>query len=317
MLPNSFLDSLQKMPGFDRASFVAVHELKEQVTSLRLNPAKPIDKNKHLFLNKTQEIPWCTAAVYLPTRPSFVTDPLWHAGAYYVQEASSMFVQFVLSQIIPVPTNQKVLDLCAAPGGKTTLLASYFPNGLVVANETIKSRNAILVENVTKWGGPHVVVTQNDPSHFKSLPDFFDVMVVDAPCSGSGLFRKDPNAIEEWSLESVQHCSTRQTRIIEDSMDTLKVGGYLIYSTCSYSFEEDEKMMDHIASIPGMINTRIQVPQDWNIVATESPIQHAQGFRFYPDKVKGEGFFISVFQKQETTTTNYYSEDVKLIHGLI
>ena len=315
MLPNSFLDSLQKMPGFDRASFVAVHELKEQVTSLRLNPAKPIDKNKHLFLNKTQEIPWCTAAFYLPTRPSFVTDPLWHAGAYYVQEASSMFVQFVLSQIIPVPTNQKVLDLCAAPGGKTTLLASYFPNGLVVANETIKSRNAILVENVTKWGGPHVVVTQNDPSHFKSLPDFFDVMVVDAPCSGSGLFRKDPNAIEEWSLESVQHCSTRQTRIIEDSMDTLKVGGYLIYSTCSYSFEEDEKMMDHIASIPGMINTRIQVPQDWNIVATESPIQHAQGFRFYPDKVKGEGFFISVFQKQETTTTNYYSEDVKLIQA--
>ena len=315
MLPNSFLDSLETMPSFDRASFVAVHELKEQVTSLRLNPAKPIDTTRHLFLNNTQPIPWCTSAFYLPSRPSFVTDPLWHAGAYYVQEASSMFVQYVLSQIIPSPTNEKVLDLCAAPGGKTTLLASYFPNGLVVANETIKSRNSILVENVTKWGGAHVVVTQNDPSHFKSLANFFDIMVVDAPCSGSGLFRKDPSAIEEWSLESVQHCSTRQTRIIEDSIATLKIGGYLIYSTCSYSFEEDEKMMDYIASIPGMINTRIEVPQNWNIVACESPIMQAQGFRFYPDKVKGEGFFISVFQKQDAQESGYYADDVKLLQA--
>ena len=313
MLPNTFLDSLEGLPGFSRDSFVAVHTLKEQITSVRLNSAKQFDISKHHFLNDKQAIPWCSGAYYLPTRPFFVTDPIWHAGAYYVQEASSMFLHHVLSQIIPNPTNEKVLDLCAAPGGKTTLMANYFPDGLVVANETIKQRNAVLVENVTKWGGDHVVVSQNDPSHFKALPNFFDVLMVDAPCSGSGLFRKDPAAIEQWSLDSVQHCSTRQTRIIEDSIDTLKEGGYLIYSTCSYSFSEDEKMMDFIGGIQGMQSVDIPLPAAWNIVACESPIIHAKGFRFYPDKIKGEGFFIAVFQKLQTTSAGYFSDDVKLI----
>ena len=313
MLPNTFLDSLEGLPGFSRDSFVAVHALKEQITSVRLNSAKQFDISKHRFLNNTQTIPWCSGAFYLPARPFFVTDPLWHAGAYYVQEASSMFLQYVLSQIIPTPTNEKVLDLCAAPGGKTTLMANYFPEGLVVANETIKQRNAVLVENVTKWGGDHVVVSQNDPSHFKALPNFFDVLMVDAPCSGSGLFRKDPAAIDHWSLDSVQHCSTRQTRIIEDSIDTLKEGGYLIYSTCSYSFAEDEKMMDFIGGIQGMQSVDIPLPTAWNIVACESPNVHAKGFRFYPDKIKGEGFFIAVFQKQQGTTSGYFSDDVKLV----
>ncbi len=313
MLPNTFLDSLDGLPGFSRDSFVAVHAIKEQVTSVRLNTTKQFDISTHRFLNNTEAVPWCSGAYYLPTRPSFVTDPLWHAGAYYVQEASSMFLQYVLSQIIPTPTNEKVLDLCAAPGGKTTLMANYFPEGLVVANETIKQRNAVLVENVTKWGGDHVIVSQNDPSHFKALPNFFDVLMVDAPCSGSGLFRKDPTAIDHWSLDSVQHCSTRQTRIIEDSIDTLKEGGYLIYSTCSYSFAEDEKMMDFIGGIQGMQSVDIPLPTAWNIVACESPNVHAKGFRFYPDKIKGEGFFIAVFQKQQGNTSGYFSDDVKLV----
>jgi NOL1/NOP2/fmu family ribosome biogenesis protein len=181
----------------------------------------------------------------------------------------------------------------------------------VVANETIKSRNAILVENTTKWGSDHIVVTQNDPSHFKALPHFFDVMVVDAPCSGSGLFRKDPSAIEEWSLESVQHCSTRQSRILEESIVALKEGGYLIYSTCSYSFEEDEKMLDQIAAMPGMKPVSIQVPTEFGIVPCESPIHHAAGYRFYPNKLKGEGFFIAVFQKEQATPAGYYTDALK------
>jgi NOL1/NOP2/fmu family ribosome biogenesis protein len=210
---------------------------------------------------------------------------------------------------MPNTQGKIALDLCAAPGGKSTLLASHFSDGLVVANETIKSRNAILVENITKWGADHVVVTQNDPAHFKSLPQFFDLLLIDAPCSGSGMFRKDPSAIDEWSLESVQHCSTRQARIVEDSIGALKEGGYLIYSTCSYSLEEDENILDKIAAMPGMRSVYFDPPKDWNVVSCESVIHQAQGFRFYPDKIKGEGFFVAVFQKETADSAGYYISD--------
>jgi len=307
MLPLSFIASLQGLPGFDQAAFLKVHATQEQLTSVRLNQQKSFALEGHAFLEKKETIPWCGHAYYLNERPLFVLDPLWHAGAYYVQEASSMFLHFILEQITPKPVALKVLDLCAAPGGKTTLLANYYQNGLVVANETIKPRNAILLENITKWGADHVVVTQNDPVHFKALPDFFDVLMIDAPCSGSGLFRKDPEAIAHWSEDSVQHCSTRQARILEDSMGCLKEGGYLIYSTCSYSLEEDENRMDQIASMPGMKNIQLNVPAEWNIVTSYSKEYHCQGFRFYPDKVKGEGFFITVFQKEVSNNSGYYN----------
>lgn len=309
MLPESFIKSLAGLPGFNRQSFEQVHEIQEQVTSVRINSAKPFELNEHTFLKSAQPIPWCKEGSYLATRPVFAADPLWHAGAYYVQEASSMFIQHILSQIIPAPAEKIVLDLCAAPGGKSTLLANYFRKGLLVANETIKSRNAVLVENITKWGSDHVVVTQNDPAHFKALPQFFDLMLIDAPCSGSGLFRKDPDAINEWSEDSVKHCSTRQERIIEDSLITLKEEGYLIYATCSYSFDEDEKIMDHICSMEGMRNVPISIPSDWQIIETESPQHNAKGYRFYPDRLKGEGFFVAVFQKTSENNVGYYSTD--------
>ena len=306
MLPDSFIASLQGLPGFDQEAFIKVHEQQEQLTSIRLNRFKTFELGGHTLLNDKEAIPWCNNGFYLKQRPLFVLDPFWHAGAYYVQEASSMFIQYLLEQVIPYPQPMKVLDLCAAPGGKTTLLANYFSNGLVVANETIKPRNAILVENLTKWGADSIVVTQNDPTHFKALPDFFDVLMIDAPCSGSGLFRKDTEAIAHWSEQSVQHCSTRQARIVEDSIDCLKEGGYLIYSTCSYSSEENEKRMDQIAAIAGMKNIQFDIPSHWNIVTTYSEENKCQGFRFYPDKVKGEGFFITVFKKETSTSSGYY-----------
>jgi 16S rRNA C967 or C1407 C5-methylase (RsmB/RsmF family)/NOL1/NOP2/fmu family ribosome biogenesis protein len=306
LLPDTFIASLQGLPGFDQEAFIKAHEQQEQLTSLRLNRFKSFELGGHTLLNDKEAIPWCNNGFYLKQRPLFVLDPLWHAGAYYVQEASSMFIQYLLEQVIPYPQPMKVLDLCAAPGGKTTLLANYFSNGLVVANETIKPRNAILVENLTKWGADNIVVTQNDPTHFKALPDFFDVLMIDAPCSGSGLFRKDTEAIAHWSEQSVQHCSTRQARIVEDSIDCLKEGGYLIYSTCSYSSEENEKRMDQIAAIAGMKNIQFDIPSHWNIVTTYSEENKCQGFRFYPDKVKGEGFFITVFKKETSTSSGYY-----------
>jgi len=297
LLPESFLKSLAGLPGFDRQSFEQAHEKQEQVTSVRINSAKPFDIHEHAFLNNAQQIPWCKEGSYLNARPIFAADPLWHAGAYYVQDASSMFIQHILNHIVPAPAEKVVLDLCAAPGGKSTLLANYFREGLVVANETIKSRNAILVENITKWGSDHVMVTQNDPAHFKALPQFFDLMLIDAPCSGSGLFRKDPDAINEWSEESVKHCSTRQERIIEDSLVTLKQGGYLIYATCSYSFDEDEKIMDQICSIADMQNIPIDIPSEWNIVETESPEHKAKGIGFIRISLKGKVFLFPYLKK--------------------
>ncbi|MFA9205467.1 MAG: hypothetical protein ACEQR6_02185 [Burkholderiaceae bacterium] len=306
MLPNSFISSLKGLPGFDEQAFIQTHELKQSITSIRINTEKSFLKQPSSFFTEASPIAWCEDGYYLKERPLFVLDPLWHLGAYYVQEASSMFLLHALKQIAPNAGSMHVLDLCAAPGGKTTLLANYFKKGLVVANETIKNRNAILVENTTKWGADNIVVTQNDPSHFKALPQFFDLMLIDAPCSGSGLFRKDPEAIEHWSEDAVQHCSIRQSRIIEDSIDCLKEGGYLIYSTCSYSIQEDENILDKIAAMEGMKSIDLNIDSNWGIIQSESSIQNCKGYRFYPDKIKGEGFFLAVFKKEIANNSSYY-----------
>jgi 16S rRNA C967 or C1407 C5-methylase (RsmB/RsmF family)/NOL1/NOP2/fmu family ribosome biogenesis protein len=297
-LPQQLLRSLEGVEGFDSNAFEAVHASGEQVTSIRLHPIKSSMADGRWPMDR---IPWCPYGRYLFQRPSFTLDPLFHAGAYYVQEASSMFLWHVLKETVGNDTPKKVLDLCAAPGGKTTLLASYFTEGLIVANEVIKARAAVLVENLTKWGSSQVIVTNNDPSHFQSLPGYFDVMVVDAPCSGSGLFRKDPGAIAEWSEDNVQLCSQRQQRILADVLPALKEDGILIYSTCSYSVEEDEAIADWLLTEMDMECKALPLPADWGIVETRSALNGAYGYRFYPDKVKGEGLFIAVFQKKAVT----------------
>lgn len=303
-IPAALLRSLDKVKGFDCKTFEAVHASDERVTSVRFNLRKPVS-----FTDWQQNvIPWCPQGFYLPIRPSFTLDPLFHAGAYYVQEPSSMFLWQVLKETVGADTQRRVLDLCAAPGGKSGLLANYFQNGLVVANEVIKSRAAILVENITKWGSAQVVITNNDPSHFAQVPGFFDVVVVDAPCSGSGLFRKDPAAIEEWSEENVQLCSQRQQRILADILPALQEEGILIYATCSFSPEEDEAIADWLISEMQMRSIRIVSAGEWGIIETISPDKQAYGYRFFPDKVKGEGFFIAAFQKKSTTVMNRYRE---------
>ncbi|MFZ2783689.1 MAG: RNA methyltransferase [Sediminibacterium sp.] len=305
-LPVELLAALSHVKGFDRSAFETVHQSGEQVTSIRLNPFKPSESLKDLY---ESPLPWCSHAWYLKERPFFTFDPVFHGGAYYVQEASSMFLWYLLQQITGTATAGKnVLDLCAAPGGKSTLLSTYFADGLVVSNEVIKSRSAILVENLTKWGQPNVVVTNNDPDHFSKLEGFFDVIVVDAPCSGSGLFRKDPAAIEEWSEQNVQHCSQRQERILASILPALKEDGLLIYSTCSYSVEEDERIADWLVLEKDMESLPVTVPAEWNIVQTEAEQTGATGFRFYPNRVKGEGFFVAAFRKKTATTAPRYKE---------
>jgi 16S rRNA C967 or C1407 C5-methylase (RsmB/RsmF family)/NOL1/NOP2/fmu family ribosome biogenesis protein len=300
-LPNALLESLQHLNGFDEDAFIAAHEAEKQMTSVRFNPAKPVDQD-FIKMDLTKNIPWSTNGIYLSKRPSFTLDPLFHAGAYYVQEASSMFLEEVIKQTVNLSAQIKVLDLCAAPGGKSTLLQSLISKeSFLVSNEVIKSRVNILSENITKWGASNVLVTNNDPKDFQRLPAYFDVIVVDAPCSGSGLFRKDNEAISEWSPQNVALCCQRQQRILADIKDSLKPGGILIYSTCSYSQSENEDIVSWLVNENKFQSVELSIPSDWGIIKTS--MNNFFGYRFYPDKVLGEGFFIAAFRKNQSSDT--------------
>ena len=292
-LPKELLASLRGLPGYDAAAFEAIHTAGTQVTSIRLNPAKP----RATLPPNAAPIPWSSQGYYLPERPVFTFDPRFHAGAYYVQEASSMFLEQALRQTVDLDQPIRVLDLCAAPGGKSTLLQSLLsPESLLVSNEVIRNRVSILRENMIKWGSINTIVTNNDPRDLARLENYFDVMVIDAPCSGSGLFRREPEAIAEWSPANVQLCSQRQQRILADSWPALRNGGTIIYSTCSYSRDEDEDILDWLTSDLAAETIRLQIPPEWNIVETQGS-NGAWGYRFYPDRLKGEGFFIACLRK--------------------
>ena len=292
-LPKSFLSSLGRLPGYDAAAFEAVHADERQVTSIRLNPAKTGGS----IPAGAVAVPWSSWGYYLDVRPYFTFDPLLHAGAYYVQEASSMFLEQALRQTADVTRPLRVLDLCAAPGGKSTLLQAVLsPGSLLVSNEVIKSRVGVLWENMIKWGGVNTVVTSNDPRDLSRLENYFDVIVVDAPCSGSGLFRRDPSALKEWSPAHVQLCSGRQQRILSDIWPALRQDGILLYSTCSYSREENEDVLDWAADELDATGCRLDLLPEWNIVESEGA-RKTWGYRFYPDRLKGEGFFVGGLRK--------------------
>lgn len=241
-LPASFIDYTRALLGDEEYDKLAVAIQQEPPVSIRLNDGKLKLKMENAELYRKQAVLLIfnfqlsilnlikslglPEGFYLDERLTFTFDPLFHAGCYYVQEASSMFVEQVLRQYVTGPV--KMLDLCAAPGGKSTHARSVLPEGsLLVANEVIRNRSQILAENLTKWGHPDVVVTNNDPADFAALPSFFDVILTDVPCSGEGMFRKDPVAVEEWSSENVEICWQRQRRIIGDIWDTLKPGEFL------------------------------------------------------------------------------------------
>lgn len=292
--PDHFTGHLQNTQGFDEDAFTASHKSQIPV-SVRYNPQKNIPLH-----TAAEKIPWTTHGYYLPERPSFILDPLWHTGAYYVQEASSMFLEHVLRQSVDLNQSLRVLDLCAAPGGKSTLLQSVLSDeSLLVCNEVIQSRVSILRENIIKWGGMNAVVTHNDPADFDALEGFFDVIVVDAPCSGSGLFRRDPEAMNEWSMSNVKLCAERQQRILADVWDALKEDGTLIYSTCSYSDAENESILEWMSDHFQIESLRVELSSDWGIEEVMTP-KGVYGYRFWPHLVKGEGFFIAVLRKKSS-----------------
>lgn len=283
--PEAFISRMNKLLGNESEDFLKSLDTSSPV-SVRINPYKPTTQ-----FDNEESVTWCTRGKYLAERPSFTFDPLFHAGTYYVQEASSMFVEQVWNQIMENETATSkalnVLDMCAAPGGKSTHLLSLMnAHSLLVSNEVIPGRNNILQQNIVKWGTANCVVTQNIPIDFAKLENFFDVILIDAPCSGEGMFRKDKNAIAEWSEQNVEMCAVRQKDILQNAVACLKPGGYIIYSTCTFELIEND------LQIAGSGLTAVPIK-------TENFGQQRMeyGYQFYPHQIKGEGFYIALLKK--------------------
>jgi 16S rRNA C967 or C1407 C5-methylase (RsmB/RsmF family)/NOL1/NOP2/fmu family ribosome biogenesis protein len=300
LFPHEFEERLRSQRGHEWQAFSAIHGEASPV-SIRLNPAKTKDHTA-LFKQQAspdiQSVPWTKHGFYLNERPSFTLDPAFHAGTYYVQEASSMLLEQAILQYFNNKENIRALDLCAAPGGKSThLLSLLSTNSLLVSNEVIRSRANILAENITKWGHANIVVTNNDPEDFQKLKGFFDLMVVDAPCSGEGLFRKDADAMKEWSVENANLCAMRQQRIVHDVWPALKENGILIYCTCTYNPEENNKNIERFAQELNAEILPLDIDPNWGVQTLD------YGYQCFPDKVKGEGFYIAILRKKEAQSS--------------
>jgi 16S rRNA C967 or C1407 C5-methylase (RsmB/RsmF family)/NOL1/NOP2/fmu family ribosome biogenesis protein len=289
ILPSDFAQRTLRLMGEEnyRALEAALQE--EPSVSIRVNHAK------RALNPEGRRVPWSEEGIYLQRRPTFTFDPLFHAGCYYVQEAGSMFVEKALRTYVQQPA--VMLDLCAAPGGKSTHARTVLPAGsLLVANEVMRNRSQILAENLIKWGHPEVIVTSNDPADFTPLGPTFDVILTDVPCSGEGMFRKDAVAVEEWSVKNVANCEARQRRILTDIWPTLKPGGLLIYSTCTYNREENEDNVRWIAQTLGADVLSLPTDPAWgitgNLTEHDFPV-----YRFLPHRTQGEGFFMAVLRK--------------------
>lgn len=287
-LSTEFITRTKKIFGEERYACFESALSVAPVVSIRYNTAQVLP-------DLINPVPWASSACYLDNRPVFTGDPLFHAGGYYVQEASSMFLEQVVRQYVEEPV--RALDLCAAPGGKTTHLLSVLPKGsMLVANEPVAQRAQVLAENVVKWGNPSAVVTKNEPADFAIFENLFDFILVDAPCSGEGMFRKDEFAVEQWSLSNVQQCVKRQRTILSDVWNALRPGGILVYSTCTYNTEENEECVEWIANELGAEVLPLDIPETWgvtgNLYNDSFPV-----YRFIPGYTKGEGFFLSVLRK--------------------
>ena len=305
MLPFDFIEEMRPVLGGELDSFLQSLQT-ERETSVRLNDKVPFEALSVLHEAGMEEVPWCPDGYYLKHRPQFTLDPLLHAGCYYVQEASSMFVDEVLAQF--VRPDSIVLDMCAAPGGKSTLISQFLgEEGLLISNEVVRQRVFILSENIQKWGNGNTIVTHNQARDFgDKAENLFDCVLVDAPCSGEGLFRKDEGAVDEWSLRNVQMCAERQRDILRYVWPALKPGGVMIYSTCTYNRKEDEENAQFICDTLGAEELKVQLDPTWMVQSGQI------GYHFFPHKTRGEGFYLCVFRKREATFTPFYPKAEKI-----
>lgn len=300
-LPQDFL--IRQQSRWDNAQLNAYLETLQvpPPISILLNPTK---SNLAPFIQADwQAVPWCALGKYLPERPIFTIDPLFHAGYYYVQEAASMSIAQTVQ-----PDIRLGLDLCAAPGGKSALLAALLPpEALLISNEPIANRAAILKDNIIRWSKPNSLICRNDPDDFKPFANVFDYVLVDAPCSGEGLWRKQPEAVHEWSLENVNFCAQRQKRILAAAIQLVKPGGYLVYSTCTFALAENEENVQWLIQTYGLIEQSLTQMKNWHW----ENLTH--GYAAYPNRVKGEGFYLAFLQKPENRTQSSDLPQIKTL----
>ena len=315
-LPADFVAETRRIMGEERYNRFVGAFYEEAPTSIRVNPRIAIDHGPWTIDHSDSQVPWCSEGYYLNDRPQFTFDPLLHAGCYYVQEASSMFVTHILRNVqcsmvrsssaglqgkngqCSMVNVQCALDLCAAPGGKSTALRSVLPDDCVlISNEPMGNRAQILLENVTKWGGPNHIVTNNYPRDFRKAKLKFDLILCDVPCSGEGMFRKDPNAISEWSAQNVEKCWQLQREIVADAWECLNPGGLLIYSTCTYNTKENEENIRWILDTYDAQVLDIPVDSSWNITGSLLDGFHEPVYRFIPGITRGEGLFVCALRK--------------------
>ena len=290
-LPEDFKRETRLVMGDERFNrFMGAFD-EEPPVSIRLNPRHHIPQER---------IPWCEEGYYLAGRPQFTFDPLFHAGCYYVQEAASMFVTHIIRSV-DIPTPKRALDLCAAPGGKSTALLSVLPDECtLVSNEPISNRAQILLENITKWGYPNSIVTNNYPRDFRKAKLTFDLILCDVPCSGEGMFRKDPATIGEWSQQNVEKCWRLQREIVADAWECLAPGGLLIYSTCTFNLKENEENVRWILDNFDAEALDIPIDPSWNITGSLLEGFTAPVYRFIPGITRSEGLFVCAIRKRGT-----------------
>lgn len=284
MIPEVVLDRLQALSGDDRSSIE--HAFHQPVpTSIRCNPLKEVQVNG-------LPVPWCTTGVYLEQRPSFVADPLFHLGAYYVQEASSMFLEQFVRQTGMDRQPVAAIDLCASPGGKSTHLRSLLhKESLLICNEVMPKRRNVLEENIWKWGYSNVAVSQARAESFSRVGQKFDLVLLDAPCSGAGMMRKDAFAVEQWNAELVHQCADVQKTLVKDAWNILQPGGLLIYSTCTFMEEENEQQVRLLVEECDAELVELSLDTDWRIVNVD------EGLYFLPHLITGEGLFMTAMRK--------------------
>ena len=298
-LPIAFTERMRKQLGAEEAErlFAALDTVSP--VAVRLNPAKCGEEG---VCSEGEAIAWSKNGRKLKERPSFTLDTAFHAGAYYVQESASQFIDHIIAG--EELQGKRVLDMCSAPGGKTTIYSTAVGvEGLVVANEYVRSRANILADNVRKWGFGNVLVTNNAPEHLAQFEGWFDLVAVDAPCSGEGMFRKEEVARADWSEEAVKMCAARQLSIVREAWQSLKEGGLFIYSTCTFNEDEDEGLLRAFIEEMGDVfapSQRVEIDEKWGIVRGE--VGAFQTFRFFPHKTDSEGLFVAVARKAEPTT---------------
>ncbi|MDE7414457.1 MAG: hypothetical protein K2N05_11830 [Muribaculaceae bacterium] len=298
-LPQEFIEEMKLLlPEEADALLEALNRAPE--VSIKINRHKGVDATS-LDFSGLSEVKWCDSGFYLPERPRFTLDPLLHAGAYYVQDASSMIYETIMKGIMPMAFDTArtpaVIDLCAAPGGKTTsMINAVAPGVFVVANEFSPQRAGALRENLLKWGYPDIMVTNSAVSKIGEVGPAFDIVAVDAPCSGEGMMRKEEMARRQWGPGLIRQCASLQRQILEDACRILKPGGFLIYSTCTFNRTENEEQIDWLVAEKGMVPFDPDFPEEWNImkgIDTDYPC-----FRFMPHHTRGEGLFVAVMRKE-------------------